>query len=138
MTDRLDLAAPAPQECSLTDGATVASGLDGVQQHVLRTLAERPDLAARLDPDLPMATFAAVLREKSEGNFLYVHHLLGGLETQQGRIDRPHLDELPLGLDGIYLEFLDRLAPNAHYGRFVHPERRSEQSVRWDPYSADG
>jgi hypothetical protein len=50
------------------------------------------------------------LREKSEGNFLWVQQALLGIECDQYRFDQ--LDALPPGLNGLYLDFFERRFPD--------------------------
>jgi hypothetical protein len=51
-----------------------------------------------------------MLREKSEGNFLYLRQALDGIETDQ--IDFKNLNALPPGLFGLYDEFFRRRFPD--------------------------
>jgi AAA ATPase domain len=97
------------EERSLTEGAGLTQGLDDVRRHVLSKLDERPELADKLAADLSQVAFAATVRDKSEGNFLYVRYLLEMLVSQRAQIDRGALDGLPVGLEGVYIAFLERI-----------------------------
>ncbi|MGC9350135.1 MAG: hypothetical protein ACP5JG_18490 [Anaerolineae bacterium] len=93
------------------DSAEEQSSKD-IKRHVIRVL--KPSgihhaLEARLASELTTRAFAERLSEKSQGNFLYVHHLLEMLGRQTGTITQASLDALPMGLDAIYEEFLARL-----------------------------
>ncbi|MCZ7567096.1 MAG: AAA family ATPase [Ardenticatenaceae bacterium] len=100
---------PEPGVFSLTSNGNLANSRDDVKQHVLRTLGGRPSLAGKLAAGFSTEQFATVVREKSDGNFLYVSFLLEMLASQQEEITQQSLDELPAGLDAIYIEFLERL-----------------------------
>jgi hypothetical protein len=104
-------------ECSLTTGVGRARSLDDVREYLGRVLSSRPALVDKLAVDLPPETFATAVDAKSEGNFLYVTYLLEMLASQS-QITRRDLDALPVGLDGIYVEFLDR-----RVGRDVWPQQ---------------
>jgi hypothetical protein len=99
-----------PRECWLTAGMGLSQSLEDVKRHVWRTLDEQPQLADKLASDLSQQDFAAAMQERSEGNFLYVRYLLQMLKSpQQETISGTSLEQLPIGLDGIYVEFLERL-----------------------------
>jgi tetratricopeptide (TPR) repeat protein len=101
---------PEPQECSLTAGTGLSQSLKDVKRFAWRALDEQPQLADKLAPDQSQQDFAAAVQERSEGNFLYVRYLLQMLiSPQQETISRTSLEQLPVGLDGIYVEFLERL-----------------------------
>lgn len=62
-------------------------------------------------------TVGQALRERSDGNFLYVSQVLLSLES--GEIDPGRPEAFPDGLDGIYLKFFERLFPDRReYGDF--------------------
>jgi hypothetical protein len=95
--------------------------LHDVQDYLERIIDEgEPPLRDSLD--LPVDEFVATVRDRSEGNFLYVRHLLLALS---GRIGPASLAAAPTGLDQIYLEFLQRLSGNdlvmwqAQYGKVL-------------------
>jgi hypothetical protein len=94
---------------SLSTGAGLTYSLADVERHVLHTLATSPQLTRQLGDDLLPAEFAAVVRDNSKGNFLYVRHLLEMVTRQQAKMSSAFLHTLPDGLDGIYTEFLDRI-----------------------------
>ncbi|RME49694.1 MAG: hypothetical protein D6791_00105 [Chloroflexi bacterium] len=98
-----------PEEHSLTTNDGLVRSREDVKQHVLHTLVAHPTLTDRLSAGLSPEDFATAVRDKSDGNFLYVRHLLEMLATQAHEITWESLDELPVGLDGIYIEFLERL-----------------------------
>ena len=99
------------RECSLTAGpeAEQERYRADIKRYVETALAARGDLTGRLAVDLSPEVFVAELVSRSEGNFLYIHHLLKMLASQEGPIDRTGLDRLPAGLDGVYRSMLDRL-----------------------------
>lgn len=85
--------------------------LDDVDRYI-RYRLDRPSLTERLvhsKTNLDEATM--LLRERSEGNFLYVEQALDGLEAGQFHFDS--LSELPPGLYGLYFEFFRRHFPDA-------------------------
>jgi hypothetical protein len=92
---------------------TMASGLDeslkDVGQYVLHILERRSELRDQFVADFSSSAFASAVQAKSEGNFLYVRYLLDMLADYPAKIDQDALDQLPEGLDGIYLDFLGRL-----------------------------
>jgi hypothetical protein len=100
---------PEPREQSLTTGKELPRSLDDVERHVQHWLTEDSQLASRLPRGVSQDGFARAVRQKSDGNFLYVNYLLQMLRAQQAVISRDYLDKLPVGLDGIYVEFLERL-----------------------------
>jgi len=84
--------------------------LDDIDAY-LRARLESPNLAERLAASrVPLEQAARILREKSEGNFLYLRQALDGIETDQYSFDR--LDALPPGLYGLYEEFFRRQFPD--------------------------
>jgi tetratricopeptide (TPR) repeat protein len=98
-----------PQECWLSTDPGLAHSLDDVKAYVLRVLDQRPELAGNLAADLSRVAFADAVRDKSQGNFLYVNYLLETLQARHAEISRKSLDDPPTGLSAIYLEFLERL-----------------------------
>jgi WD40 repeat protein len=52
------------------------------------------------------------IKDRSEGNFLYVTQVLRGFES--GRIEPQEIDRFPAGLVGIYQAFFERLFPAGH------------------------
>jgi hypothetical protein len=99
----------APVQWSLTQDAGLTRSMGDVRTHVLQMLDQRPKLAHKLASDLSQETFAETARDKSQGNFLYVNYLLKMLAAQPAEITRDTLNELPTGLEAIYVEFLERL-----------------------------
>ncbi|MGE3778321.1 MAG: protein kinase, partial [Pirellulaceae bacterium] len=106
--------------------ARVVDQLDGWQTWELNSQDGRcradvdAYLARRLaDPDLQQGLarsgttadrVAAVLRERSEGNFLYVRHALDGLA--RGRLSGEQLGAMPSRLQGLYRSFMQRDFPD--------------------------
>lgn len=99
---------PAPLEQSLSTGEGLARSQDDVQTYVRQAVAEHPKL--RLDDQRASKAFLSAVEARSEGNFLYVRYLLEMLEGRVDPVGPNFLDELPRGLNGIYREFLSRLA----------------------------
>ena len=105
----------------LDEADTYRLRLDDAERYVNARLAS-PDVEAALEREplvtLPARELARVVATASDGNFLYLHHLLYRVEEEAraGRLP-PALTrqaELPAGLDGIY-RFLvsDRLRARA-------------------------
>ncbi len=98
-----------PKELTLTSGQGLTQSLQDVQLYTQFVLDRNPELENKLAPGLARQTLINAIQEKSGGNFLYVRYLLNMLQNQQEQINLAQLDTLPTGLDGIYLEFLERL-----------------------------
>jgi hypothetical protein len=98
-----------PQELKLTSGVGLTQSLQDVHMYLLDALEKNPALERKLTSDLSRQTLIKGIKEKSDGNFLYVRYLLNMLLEQQEQINLTLLSTLPKGLDGIYLEFLERL-----------------------------
>ena len=98
------------QERALSEGAGRLQGLGDVRRYVLAALAGRPALAGSLAGGLAPDDFTAIVEERSQVNFLYVRYLLQMLEERAVPVTRESLDQLPAGLDGIYLGYLEDLA----------------------------
>ena len=62
------------EERSLSSGRGLDDGRNAVRRYVIRTLAERPELAAKLSPTLPPDAFAAEVQKK-ERRQLPVRHV---------------------------------------------------------------
>jgi hypothetical protein len=99
----------AGQERRLTSKESLDRNLGDVSLYVRDALNERRQLTDKLAPGLALEDFVAAISDKSEGNFLYVHNLLQMLEEQSAQISHQALEEWPVGLDDIYLDFLGRL-----------------------------
>jgi hypothetical protein len=84
--------------------------LRDVQDHVERMLRDQA-LSGRLAAGLTPAQFVAAIRDKSEGNFLYVRYLLQMLLDRPGPITLESIAAVPTGLDDIYFEYMRRLDP---------------------------
>ena len=111
----------SPQQYTLsprradTDGPPDAYALvlRDVQDHVRANDARRtPALSDRFAANLAPEQFVATIRDKSEGNFLYVRYLLQMMLDRQRPITLESLAAVPAGLDDIYLEFVQRLVPS--------------------------
>jgi len=97
------------KEVSLTEGEGLGHSLGDVEHHLHGVLNRRPELVDKLAPQYPRSAFERDVQAKSGGNFLYVRYLLDMLAEQRTPIRPESLEALPDELDGIYLEFLDRL-----------------------------
>ena len=72
---------------------------------------ETPNLAQALtESQVPKGRVIETLKQKSEGNFLYVRQALEGIERGSYRLDE--LDRLPPGLFGLYQSFFERTFPD--------------------------
>ena len=113
---RFDLSEP-----EITD-----SSIDEAADYALTRLSE-PSLSELLDAapiaNRPMKDLAHDLADASNGNFLYLHHLIGGIqvEARAGRFDLIRTPSaLPRGLDGIYRYFLtNRIRNDEHKRDFI-------------------
>ncbi|NQT14719.1 MAG: tetratricopeptide repeat protein [Planctomycetes bacterium] len=84
--------------------------LDDVQRFIRQRL-QAPNLAERLTrARCSLEDVSCILREKSEGNFLYIVQALDGIERELYYIDQ--LDALPPGLYGLYKSFFERHFPD--------------------------
>jgi hypothetical protein len=96
-------------ECSLTSAEGLGRSREDVEKYVSLTLIQHPELEEKLVPEMSKEEFIAAIRDKSEGNFLYMKFLLDMLKTFHEKITQNSLDHLPIGLDGIYIGFIERL-----------------------------
>lgn len=99
---------PHHRELDRPEDSPVLRDVQGYIEHVVR--GSGPALHECLAADLPVSRFVATVRDKSEGNFLYVRHLLRMLVERRQPITVESLAGLPADLDGVYLEFLERIA----------------------------
>jgi WD40 repeat protein len=84
--------------------------LDDIGRYIAGRLAS-PVLQERLrQSGLTADQATAVLREKADGNILYVIRALEGIERDLYGFN--HLDELPPGLYGLYLGYFNRAFPD--------------------------
>jgi len=98
--------------------------LEDIDLYTTTRLAS-PNLADRLNQSRrPAHDVTRILREKGEGNFLYVQQALQGIERDRYGFDR--LDDLPPGLSGLYLRSFERQFPDE--SRYA-PARRLLQVV---------
>ncbi len=86
-----------------------------VQLFVRQSLT--PRLRERISQALGEDGFVSLCTERIDGNFLYARYLLAMLEAGTGVVDEPALQAVPTSLDGIYLEYLERMV-NATSGRW--------------------
>jgi len=78
--------------------------IEDVREYVGKMLAETPKAT-----DSDTAALRDKLVQHSSGNFLYLYYLLSALrEDNDSRQLSAIPDRLPVGLDGVYREFLDR------------------------------
>lgn len=67
----------------------------------IEEFTHRPIMAARLQHwKVDTQTFITALQRKSEGNFMYLHHVLPAVEA--GTFKKDQVDDLPQGLQGYY------------------------------------
>ena len=84
--------------------------LDDIDAYIAHRL-QTPNLAERLAASrVPLHEVQRRLREKGDGNFLYITQALNGIERDNYQFDR--LEDLPQGLTHLYEEFFAR-----HFGR---------------------
>jgi WD40 repeat protein len=84
--------------------------LEDLERYIAIRL-ETPNLAQALAHSrLPLERVIQTLRQKSEGNFLYVRQALEGIERGNYVLDQ--LDRLPPGLFGLYQSFFERTFPD--------------------------
>ncbi|HBY95043.1 MAG TPA: hypothetical protein DEP84_13970, partial [Chloroflexi bacterium] len=107
--DRLGQYWHQPAVLSLTARDGLAASRHDIERYVEQVLTSRAEARVKLAPQLRADTFASTVAEKSDGNFLYAHHLLSMLAAQREAITEQTLEAFPDGLDRLYLEFLDRL-----------------------------
>lgn len=100
---------PEPEEISLTSGRGLTYSDHDVKQYVLHTLTTSPQLPDKFISNHSNDAFADAVKSRSDGNFLYVKHLIRMLNEQEEKISLESLERLPLGLDKIYIELLDRI-----------------------------
>jgi hypothetical protein len=72
-----------------------------------------PWTRGRISAALGEDRFVALCAERADGNFLYARHLLAMLEAGSGVIDESVLRTVPAGLDGLYVEYLERITDGA-------------------------
>src|SRR4030095_2576326 len=98
-----------PEIHRLSAGEGLANSLKDIERHVLDGLNAQPQLAGKLAADLSPVDFVATVCDKSEGNFRSVKYLLEMLGAEKKKIGKQSLANLPVGLEGVYREFLRRL-----------------------------
>ena len=100
--------------CAKEIRADDTRNLGDIERFIAHCLAQ-PTPAARLTRARPAPQeVIRLLRNKSQGNFLWVQQALLGIEHDEGAFDR--LDDLPSGLPGLYRAFFERQFPdNASY-----------------------
>jgi hypothetical protein len=95
--------------CDLTKDAGLAQSQADISQYVSEVLKLQSAIQPKLSADLTTERFISKIKQYSEGNFLYVIYLLQMLTSQNELISEDMLQELPIGLSGIYASFLQRL-----------------------------
>jgi hypothetical protein len=96
-------------ECSLTSSKGLSRSKVDVEKYVSLTLTQHPEVSEKLVQEMSQKEFITAISEKSEGNFLYLSFLLDMLKSAPERITQDSLDHLPIGLDGTYIGFIERL-----------------------------
>jgi hypothetical protein len=77
-------------------------------ERYLELVAARPTIATSLAArDASVDDFVATLWDKSEGNFMYLHHVVP--EIERGAYDPAKLDEIPTGLETYYADHWVRM-----------------------------
>lgn len=94
---------------NLTTGEGLIHSSKDISQYVSKILNQQPTLQQKLTSELTTDVLIAKITQNSEGNFLYVSYLLQMLLSQHEAINESILVELPIGLAGIYRNFLQRL-----------------------------
>ena len=109
------LSALRPRLCPMSarNGAGHEMALHDVERYVERLAATLP-----LDAEMSLPEFAAYVRDRSGGNFLYTRHLLHNLRERGVPVTRAALSAQPAGLDGVYLDFLRRLRSQPQRQRY--------------------
>jgi WD40 repeat protein len=93
-----------------TINAQREDNLNDIDQFISARISS-PNLAERLIAcRIPKSIVQEQLRAKAEGNFLYVSQALRDIECDNYSFDR--LDQLPHGIQGVYLSFFERAFPN--------------------------
>ena len=77
-----------------------ANTMDDIREYLDRVGRQERFSAWMADHSIPLSTFIAVLAEKSEGNFMYLRHILP--ELTGGRYQDLDLRRLPRGLEQYY------------------------------------
>jgi hypothetical protein len=94
---------------NLTTGEGLIHSSKDISLYVSEILNQQPTLQEKLTSELTTDVLIAQVAQNSEGNFLYVSYLLQMLLSQPEVISESMLTELPVGLTGIYRNFLQRL-----------------------------
>src|SRR5262249_4711853 len=85
-----------------------APGQEADIEQFLRLAAEdQPikDILMRARPAIDTERFVAALKEKSQGNFMYVSYVLADIAARQPSTGPLNMDALPLGLPEYYEQF---------------------------------
>lgn len=77
---------PEPEEISLTSGRGLTYSDHDVKRYVLHTLTTSPQLPDKFISNLSNDAFADAVKSRSDGNFLYVKHLIRMLNEQEEKI----------------------------------------------------
>lgn len=97
------------KECSLSKGDGHLQSLNDIRLYAKDFLDKSTDLKENLASDIPSDDFINALERKSEGNFLYAQHLLKMIQGQSSKITKDSLEQIPAGLDGVYVRSLEQL-----------------------------
>ena len=93
--------------CIRLDAADSRNTAD-LDDYIRRRIQETPDLAQKLlKSRVPADQVIALLRERSDGNFLYAVHALNGVQCNHYSFKL--LKALPPGLEGLYSQFFERI-----------------------------
>ncbi len=81
-----------------------------VRSYVSKVLTEPILIEAMQSRGISATELSDELMSRSEGNFLYLHYIFDALrETAKAKQPLLTPDQLPIGLNGVYCEFLNRL-----------------------------
>ena len=99
---------PNARLCELVRGEGRARSHADIERFTREHVLPGQPRASRGD-DLADDELVRLIVDRSDGNFLYVHYLARMLTEAEGPVTRAMLKELPTGLDGVYLNHLERL-----------------------------
>ncbi len=92
---------------------SLSAGEDGKRRGDMERFVKTrlsPEQRERIDKGLGFETFVNLCVQRADGNLLYAHHLLAMLDqSRDGDLDEASLDTVPAGLDGIYIEYIERI-----------------------------
>ena len=99
--------------CDLAAAGHVQRSREDVERFVSGWLHNRADVVSRLELGLARRDVEQLIAKRSSGNFLYAREALNVIATGQGTVRVRDLDDLPAGLDAIYVRALDRLVASS-------------------------